>query len=70
MEGKSYDFYLIGQEHLYMFRKPGGQESLINLFLKKLATAGNLCDGCNKKVVDLCEMLREMIRDKRLELEL
>ncbi len=39
----------------------------MNLFLKKLARSGDLCDSCNKKVVDLCEMLRERIRDKKLE---
>ncbi|MEE9506161.1 MAG: hypothetical protein V3V98_03350 [Thermoplasmata archaeon] len=44
-----------------------GAESLVNLFLKKLARSGDLCDSCNKKVVDLCEMLRERIRDKKLE---
>ncbi len=47
-----------------------GAESLLDLFLKKLARSGDLCDGCNKKVKDLCEMLRDRIRDKKLELEL
>ena len=44
-----------------------GAEGLIDLFLKKLANTGNLCDGCNRKAVELCEMLRERIRDKKLE---
>ena len=64
MEG---GFYLIGCELLCAFRKPGGEESLIDLFLERLATAGNLCDGCNREVKDLCETLRERIRDKTLE---
>ncbi len=38
--------------------------------LKKLANAGGLCDSCDKKVVELCEMLKEGVRDKKLELEL
>lgn len=44
-----------------------GAESLLDLFMKKLADNGGLCVACKKKVGELYETLKERIRDKKLE---
>lgn len=44
-----------------------GAEDLIDLIEKRLIENGRLCQDCRKEIGDLCETLRERIRDKKLE---
>ncbi|MEE9116762.1 MAG: hypothetical protein V3U09_07685 [Thermoplasmata archaeon] len=44
-----------------------GEESLLDLFMKKLTENGGICADCKENVGEVHETLKERIRDKKLE---